>query len=274
MDRERNGRSAALLLALALMLACGCADPDKPERDNPFDPGGTDFHDPGVELVSGPTNNAVIHQDAVTYRWRGTGKANAYNWKMDDDEWNGWSTRDTARYQFLDDGGHRFMLYARSDYGISQTTPLECRFTVDAVDSPALVTVPWHARVNAGNEVSFFLTRKGGGPIARARLVLSYDPAVLTFETVYPGNAWYQSGDTVSVADSSRAGLVDVAIRLSPPGIGAAGGFIAQLMFRARGISLLTTDSLTLTQATVLEGLGGDTLALTTRRGSVVTIVP
>jgi hypothetical protein len=268
-NRDRLSGVAVLVLALAIGLAAGCADPARPVRDNPLDSVGTNYHNPGVELLAGPPEGTVVRQGDVTFRWRGTGKANRFKHQLDNAGWSDWSAADSARFDFLDDGNHLFAIYAKTDC-VVQGTPLQSRFTVDAVDSPAMLTVPWHAQAKQSDTIYIQVMKQGGGPIAQARLMLSYHTAVLGYCATYAGNGWYQSGDTASIVDSSSPGMVDVIIRLSPPGSGMAGDAIALVKFVALGP--VAADPLAITPAAFLRSVSGDTLVLTSRRGSIITI--
>lgn len=254
---------------LALLLAGGCADPVMPGRNNPFDPGGTDYNNPGVELLAGPAEGTVIAQCDVTFRWRGTGKATWFKYQLDNTGWYDWSASDSARFGFLDDGSHQFQIYAKTDIGVVQG-PLERRFAVDAAPSPSLISVPWRARTLCGSFVAFALMKKGIGPITEARLVLTYPATALQRINIAPGSCWSVTGGTIIITDNSRAGLIDVLFRLAPAGTATSGDALAVVLFQA--VNPLTEDSIVIAPASYLSASGGDTVALTARRGSIITI--
>jgi hypothetical protein len=258
---------ARTLAAITLALAAGCAAPVMPDRDNPRDPAGIDFHDPGVELLAGPSNDSVINESDVTFRWRGTGQADSYSCQLDGGDWRDWSTQDSIRYHFLDDGRHVFRLRAGTDHGIYQLIPSQYSFIVDAVASPALAIVPWHGKTTI-HQFSVAIVKKGVGSLSQARLVVSYDQSVLNYDFTTAGSCWPSNR---IVTSSSIPGQVDVTIRLSPVGAGTSGDVVAWMYFTP--LRPAAASPIAFTPATRLIGVSGDTLALTMLRGSVYTVV-
>jgi hypothetical protein len=261
--RDRAWTLAAIIVALA----AGCTAPVMPVRDNPRDPDGTDYHNPGVELLSGPSNDSVIHENEVAFRWRGTGKADSFTCQLDAGDWLPWSTRDSVRYHFLDDGRHMFRLRAKSDHGILQLTPSQFSFNVDAVAGPALVSSPWHSRVTSNKQFSIQIGKKAVGPLSQAHLVVSYDQSVLNYDFTSAGSCWPANR---IVTSNSTPGQVDVTIRLSPVGAGTSGDIVAWMYFTPT--SQAAASPIEFTPATHLIGVSGDTLAVTLLRGSVLTV--
>ncbi len=263
-------RRLDILAAAALLLAAGCADPEMPERDNPFDPGGTGFHDPGIELLAGPADGAVVTADQAAFRWRGTGYASLYSWCLDGGAWHDWTAVDSARLRHLDDGPHVFSVSAKTAAGVRMATPFQRRFIVDAVAAPCLVTVPRLVATGVGRMFSAQVRREGAAPLSAARVMLTYDPALMRLDHVYPHADWTAAGGQLVVTDSSAGGVIDVRYRLEPPGAGNPGSGIALLVMTALGAA--EADSVIFTPAACLIGLSGDTIALAAVRGSIVTI--
>jgi hypothetical protein len=272
MPPMRVKNSISSLAVLALALAAGCTNPVLPPRDNPRDSLGVNYHNPGVELISGPSNDSIVHQSDITFRWRGTGKADSFDWMLDGRGWRGWTTQDTVRFPYLDEGYHNLLLRAKARYGIEQRTPLTCAFRVKTTPLPALAAVPWHFSASNGSEVYFNMIADSVSHLVEARLVLQYDPAALQYSYFACGGAWNYAGSVVH-SDSSSPGQVDIRIRPNPPGQGIS-GTIAVAFISFRPLITQGTASISVAPASFLRNSSGDTIAFATRRGCVVDIGP
>jgi len=260
-EHRRRRRGRLLLAAAAAIAVAGCSEPQLPLRDNPLDPAGIYSYHPGVELLSGPTGDAIISGTDVTYRWRGTGHAEAFNWKLDGADWHGWTTQDSAAYRFLDEGRHRFTVCATAQYGTPEPQK-ECTFIVHSLASPALLAYPWHCQAGTDTFISVQLLVSQLGHLSKARFVMAYDSTALRFSAIYLHPGCWPSPATY---DSSRPGLVDITVRQGSGGSGTANDTLALLMLTPRTLHGL--DSLSFTGATQLWDINGNPVSLAAVRG-------
>lgn len=263
-----RGRRASPLL-LAVLLAAGCANPVTPARDNYLDPDGTNFQNPGVEFLAGPSEGTTVTQDEVSFRWRGTGYAIQFNHRLDSRGWSEWSDADSARFRYLDDGPHQFMIYAQTGLGVVGG-PWYRRFTADVAPSPGLIAVPWRTWTDRGSFFSITLLKKGVGPVNKARMTIMYPPALVLPQNVSPGSCWYPPVGMVRVADSSSPGVIDITCWLAPAGSVTSGNVLVQACFQALGV--VTIDSIGIGPASCLITANGDTVAAPVRRGGIISI--
>ncbi|MCU0606514.1 MAG: hypothetical protein MUF78_03640 [Candidatus Edwardsbacteria bacterium] len=268
-ERADGSRRLIALMLLAALLAAGCADPASPQRDNYLDPDGNYYQNPGIEFLAGPPEGATIAQDEVCYRWRGTGYASQFTHRLDARSWSEWSDADSARFGYLDDGGHQFLIYARTDLGVGGG-PWRRGFEVNAAPSPGLITVPWRIWADSGSFFSITVIKKGAGPIRAARIAISYPAAFVLRQDVYIGSCWYPPLGTVHSADSSRPGVIDITYWLTPAGAVTAGDAVIHARFRA--VRAVAVDSLGIGPASCLITASGDTVALSARRGGIISI--
>ncbi len=141
-----------ILLILLLLLVVSCPEtPQEPEWNNPTDPDipGT-YVEPETEIKSGPGEASTIHDHMVTFVFSGNKFISQYSWKLDNNDWSGWSVDSSVTLSYLDEGNHEFQVKGRYNVMDEDDTPALRNFVIDAVQGPALLFKPRKVSIASG----------------------------------------------------------------------------------------------------------------------------
>ena len=205
-------------------------------------------------IVSGPAENAVLAVPVVTFRWVGTENALLFQYQIDNGAWSAWGTDDSVRFDYLDEGAHRFAVRSQHRNGITIEEHFPARnFTVDAVHGPAVMFQPRLKTVSAGAAFVYDIRAEEVTNLFAARLTFHFSPGAIRIDSVQAGDFVKSNGGRalqfpdLNTIDNIN-GLVTVNLVVTggtPAGITGSGA-IARLF--GKGLTA-QTDSLYFTSA-------------------------
>jgi hypothetical protein len=223
--------------ALLTLFLWGCMEaPQAPQLESPLLP------PPESTIIEGPGDGQVLMNPEASFVWQGNHRfVTEFRYQLDGGGWSGW-TGDRSAVFVLDEGGHIFELAGRippegMDPGTEETTPDVRRFTVDAIEGPALWLKPRADLVLMRNGTGTIeIMAEDIGPIVLAHLVLQFDPQVVKINEVMVGDFW-QSGEEGSIVVLGRrlgeGYEIDLSLVDASPREGS--GAIVRLVFQGAG---------------------------------------
>ena len=125
-----------------------------PQFDNPLDPDNNpDYVVPETYIITdidGMTFDTSYVQVVIS----GNELVSEYSYTLDSLAWSDWSSDDTLKLNYLDEG--EYTLYVKSRYlsGEEDTEPESASFTIDAVDGPGLRIYPIYSEFGLYNGVA------------------------------------------------------------------------------------------------------------------------
>ncbi|MFN3135312.1 MAG: triple tyrosine motif-containing protein [Candidatus Kryptonium sp.] len=167
----------------------GCnivTEPPPPERENPIDPKSPGYQPPKAEIISGPSNNSIVTEHTVTFKWRGNQADNlmSFSYKLDNQPWSEWRSVKEVTFTYLDEGKHTFMVKAKYINNIEQQEPTQVNFTVDAVKGPALMFVPRKVEVRPNSSFDTEVYIEEASDFAGVKIIISYNTSIFDVENV------------------------------------------------------------------------------------------
>jgi len=165
------------LIALVFISCNIVTEPPPPERENPIDPKSPVFQPPKAEIIDGPSNNSIVTEHTVTFKWRGNQADSLmlFSYKLDNQNWSNWSNVKEATFTYLDEGKHTFMVKAKYINNIEQEEPAKVEFTVDAVKGPALMFRPRKVESSVGQSFDVEILVEEATNFAGLKTVITYD---------------------------------------------------------------------------------------------------
>jgi len=236
-------RTASFFLAVALLsglIACEQL-PGEPEFNNPFMPGDISYTAPMINIMSGPQNNEVVTVPTVTFEYDGNTGVTDFSYRLDEDDWSGWTGEKTVTFSFLDEGQHTFWIRGRNMMGVQDSMNLSRPFEIDAIRGPALWFSSRHRVVQSGTEFTVTLMAEEMYNLMGVYAPVMYDPDAVTlvsYNVLATDGAYLMKngGSVIQLVDQEASlGLVGLnlaVVEASPPGLDGSGR-LATLTFRA-----------------------------------------
>jgi hypothetical protein len=225
-----------LYILLLFIFFLSCADDFVP--DNPVDPENPDYIPPIVSIVSGLTENEVLTVERFTINFSGNELSMLFRTKIDSSNWTGWFSSTSQTVDFIDEGSHNF--YVQGRYTTGDTSNIVwIPFEVDAVQGPALMFLPRRHIVSIGEKINFKIKAEEVYNLAGAEFHLSYDPALLSVESVISGDVFSASGSPIFLyEDKPESGLLTITSATWGQGISSYTGtaVIADIEFEVQSV--------------------------------------
>jgi len=227
----------SFLISMLLCFLVGCGPSPNTEYDNQYDPDSSSYIPPEAIITQGPENNSAVKESDVLFAWKGNDDKIEYNYKLDENDWSGWTRQMNFNCKYLDEGKHIFSVKGRY-LGRTSEGPTSIRnFIVDAVKGPALMMKPRYVKVSSDKDSNFVVQfiAEDVNDLMLAHIVLTYDQAML----IVVGNA--ESGDLLSSKGgtvffkskiSSGKVVIDTGVGVSNPSGISGSGSIAKLTFK------------------------------------------
>ena len=260
-------------------------DTEEPVRDNPGDPGGTNAQPPVAEITSHDNSQtSIINGHTLTITWQagadGVQEGVEFRYKLaapdenvDDLEWSAWSTVTQLDLAYLDESfegaTYHFRVEARAGTELSQSTPTDFFFIIDAVPDAGLIFHP--RRITPVNNV--YTTEvwvdgiQSSDFLAGVKAVISFDAAAYQVQsvTVYEdGNSILgNSGGTLAAFTSQTSGTIEfnVGVLGGDLTLIEGSGRIATIQFTASGDG--SPAEITLDDTSKLKNVDGGDIAIT-----------
>lgn len=127
------------LMAILILATCDVVTTDiEEEGNNPVDPENPDYEPPNVSVIAGIHQGDTLFQDNISVKWRGNNKKCEYSYNLDKKGWSSWKKDSVAKFNYLNEGHHQFLVKARYNAEDVQEEPIIIDFYVDAIQGPAL----------------------------------------------------------------------------------------------------------------------------------------
>ena len=231
-----------LLCMLALLLA-GCSKPLPPP---PSPPG------PTVQFEKVPRKDQVLDTASVSFAWKGSDKwVSEFSYCLHGETWSDW-TRQTSVDLVLDEGDYTFRLKGRypEEEGGRESEEITRKFTVDAIQGPALWLKPRHTTVQVRDTVTVWVWAEDMADLMLAHLEIAFDETRLHWLDPMAGSFLSRNNAQVisffpEAGEIQGHGIIDLgAAGGSPHGVNGSGPLVA-LRFEAlgQGTVRVSTDS-------------------------------
>ncbi|MCD6170288.1 MAG: carboxypeptidase regulatory-like domain-containing protein [Candidatus Latescibacteria bacterium] len=204
--------------------------------------------EPDTKIVSGPSDREMVQTLPVVFVFEGVGIEGTvqFSWRLNiggvEGNWSEWSKQIQVSLDGLDEsslvGGYHFQVRSRSAAGDVDSTPASRRFTVDAIQGPALWLTPRKLQTASGSEFQLQIVAEEVADLMLAHLVVKFDSSKLELVSVEPEEAFFKKNGGTLVWPQPRLGpgFVDISAGValgSPPGVSGT-GTIGLLRFKAK----------------------------------------
>ena len=124
-----------------------------PAFDNPLDPDNNPDYVAPETIILTDIDGMIFDTSYVQVVISGNELVSEYSYTLDSLIWSDWSTDDTLKLNYLDEG--EYTLYVKSRYlsGEEDSEPESATFTIDAVDGPGLRIYPLYSEFDVGESI-------------------------------------------------------------------------------------------------------------------------
>lgn len=165
------------LMAILILATCDVVTTDiEEEGDNPVDPENPDYEPPDVSVFAGLHQGDTLFQDNITVKWRGNNKKCEYSYNLDKKGWSSWKKNSVAKFNYLNEGHHQFLVKARYNAEDVQEEPVIIDFYVDAIQGPALWIRDKMNRAGVRDTLTAEIVSEEVTELAMSSLQLSFEP--------------------------------------------------------------------------------------------------
>jgi len=176
-------KSKILIIVFIIVSSCLKLPEGPADTNNPLDPNNPNYVPPQVTITEGPSNEDIISEDLVTFSWIGNQENMEFRYRINNEEWSGYSTTSSATIDFLDDGDHVFQVQGKYPTGVEGDRH-DVLFTVDAIKAPALFLVGKRNKVLTGESFTLSLEVELDDSVSIIYTKMDFDPDALQVDSV------------------------------------------------------------------------------------------
>ena len=193
-----------ILILVLLFLSC---EKIEPNLDNPRDPDSPDYEPPTVSLIAGPTDGDTIETSTVEFEWEGNQTQILFSHSLDGSSWSLWSSQKYARFDYLDEGTHVFIINGKYQGGEEVAYPDTAVFIVDAIQGPSLRFYRLYNSVSNNEQFTVDIIAEEVDSVSGAEINVEFDAIYLYLDSISIGDFFSLSGGEIIAFDSLRNDL-------------------------------------------------------------------